>query len=83
MMKSPSELLHELNAALDPMENDSLSVIQYATLLTVLTSGSDAANAATAIEGIHRLMFEIRDHGENLHKQFEAARQIVKRLANP
>jgi hypothetical protein len=83
MTEGPSELLHKLSAALDPMENDSLSVIQYATLLTVLTSGSDAANAATAIEGIHRLMFEIRDHGENLNKQWEAARQIVKRLANP
>jgi hypothetical protein len=80
MMKSPSELLHELNAALDPMENDSLSVIQYATLLTVLTS---ARYAETAMDGIHRLMFEIRDHGENLNKQYEAARQIVKRLSNP
>lgn len=80
MMKSPSELLHELNAALDPMENDSLSVIQYATLLTVLTSRPDAE---IAIDGIHRLMFEIRDHGENLYKQYDAAREIVKRLSNP
>jgi hypothetical protein len=80
MMESPSELLHKLNAALDPMENDSLSVIQYATLLTVLTSGPDAE---TAIDGIHRLMFEIRDHGENLYKQYDAAREIVKRLSNP
>jgi hypothetical protein len=80
MMESPSKLLHKLNAALDPMENDSLSVIQYATLLTVLTSGPDAE---TAMDGIHCLMFEIRDHGENLEKQYEAAHQVVEALIQP
>jgi hypothetical protein len=58
----------------------TLSIIQCATLLTVLTSGPDAE---TAMDGIHRLMFEIRDHGENLKKQYEAAHQIMKRLSNP
>jgi hypothetical protein len=39
-------------------------------LLTVLTSGPDAE---TAMDGIHRLMFEIRDR-RKLEKQYEAAR---------
>jgi hypothetical protein len=46
----------------------------------VLTAGPDAE---TAIDGIHRLMFEIRDRAENLKKQWEASAQIVERLANP
>jgi hypothetical protein len=62
------------------MENDSLAIIEYAGLLAVLTAGPDAE---TAIDGIHRLMFEIRDHAENLKKQLDASAQIVKRLANP
>lgn len=79
-MRTPAEMLEDLRRALDPMENDSLAIIEYATLLTVLTSDPDAE---VAMDGIHRLMFEIRGHAENLKKQWEASAQLVKRLANP
>jgi hypothetical protein len=75
-----TELISELWRCLDPMEDDSLSIFQYSTLLGVLTAGPDADSA---IDGIHRLMLEIREHAENLIRQREAAVEIVQRLANP
>jgi hypothetical protein len=41
-MKTTPEPIDDLRLALDPMENDSLAIIEYAGLLTVLTSGPDA-----------------------------------------
>jgi hypothetical protein len=62
------------------MEDDSLAVVQYVGLLAVLTAGPDAE---TAMDGIHRLMLEIRDHADNLRKKQEDAWKIMKCLANP
>ena len=80
-MKTPAELLDDLKGVLDPMENDSLAVFEYAELLVALTT--DIPNAETAMKGIHRLMFEIKDHADNLRVKQDEAWQIVKRLANP
>ena len=79
-MKTPAELLEDLSRVLDPMENDSLAVFEYASLLSVLTAGPDAESA---MDGIHRLTLEIRDHADNLRMKHDEAWQIVKRLANP
>jgi hypothetical protein len=79
-MKTPAELINDLKGQLEPMENDYLSIIQYAGLLSVLTAGPDAE---TAIDGIHRLMFEIRDHAAAIGKQHEAIWRIVKCLDDP
>jgi hypothetical protein len=70
----------ELWRCLDRMEDDSLSIFQYSTMLGVLTAGP---HAETAMDGIHRLMFEIMGCAGNLIRQREAAVEIVKRLANP
>jgi hypothetical protein len=40
-------------------------------------------DADTAIDGMHRLMLEIRQHADNLRMKQDEAWQIVKRLANP
>ena len=79
-MKNPAELINDLKGNLEPMENDYLSIIQYALLLSVLTAGPDAE---TAMDGIHRLMFEISDHATAIKKQHEAMWQIVRCLGNP
>jgi hypothetical protein len=73
-----AEIAREIRHILDPIENDSLAIIEYAGLLVVLTAGPDAE---TAIDGIHRLMYEIKDHAENIKKQWEAARLPVNKMA--
>jgi len=79
-MKMPAELIDDLKKALDPMEDDAAAVFQYSSLLGVLLAGPDAD---TAIDGMHRLMLEIRQHADNLRMKQDEAWQIVKRLANP
>jgi len=79
-MKTPAELIEDLKSALDPMEDDCAAVFDYSSLLGVLLAGPDAD---TAIDGMHRLMLEIRQHADNLRMKQDEAWQIVKRLANP
>jgi hypothetical protein len=62
------------------MKDDAAAVFQYSSLLGVLLAGPDAD---TAIDGMHRLMLEIRQHADNLRMKQDEAWQIVKRLANP
>jgi hypothetical protein len=73
-----AEIERNLRRIIDPIENDSLAIIEYAGLLVVLTAGPDAE---TAIDGIHRLMFEIRDHAENIKKQWEELGRLAGQIA--
>jgi hypothetical protein len=80
MMKTPAELIADLGHTLGEMEDDCLATFEYAGLLSVLSAGPDAE---TAMDGIHRLMLEIRERANNLRMKQDEAWQIVKRLANP
>jgi hypothetical protein len=79
-MKTPAELIADLGHTIGEMENDSLAAFEYAGLLSVLTASPDAE---CAMDGIHRLMLEIRDRANNLRMKQDEAWQIYKRLANP
>jgi len=62
------------------MEDDADTIFDYATLIGVLTAGPDAD---TTLEGIRRLMIEIRNRADNLRRHHDDATQAVQRLANP
>jgi hypothetical protein len=79
-MKTPAELIDDARRALGAMEDDAGTIFDYATLIGVLTAGPDAD---TALEGIRRLMIEIRNRADNSRRHHDDATQAVQRLANP
>jgi hypothetical protein len=79
-MKTPAQLLDDATRALNQMDDHIRAVFDYASLLGVLLAGSDAE---TAIDGMHRLMLEIRASADDLRTFHDDATQAVKRLAKP
>jgi hypothetical protein len=79
-MKTPTELIDDAKHALAAMENHCEAVYEYAGLLSVLMAGPDAE---TAMEGMHRLMLEIRGRADDLRTFHDDATRAVHRLANP
>jgi hypothetical protein len=73
-----TETARVLTESIFEMESDIYAIIQYSTLLGVLTAGPDAE---TPMDGIHRVMQEIRDHGLALQNTFNAACEIIKKGA--
>lgn len=78
-MKTPTELIDEVKRALDPMDDDCNAIFQYSSLLGVLMAGPDAE---TAMDGMHRLMLDIRTRADNLRRLHDDATQAVQRLAS-
>lgn len=76
-----AKLSQELLAILDPVEDDSLAIVEYAGLLVELTQPGREVAAAGAAKGVHRLLYEIRDHAERVKEQWDLARQFAIRLA--
>jgi hypothetical protein len=80
-MKTAEELLSDLNEALVPIENDYLSIKDYAHLLQGVTSGREVHQEH--VPGIYRLLFEIVDRAEAIRKHHDTASQILHRLRHP
>ena len=71
--------LDELNYSLSQMDIEIEAVFDYATLLGVMTAGPDAE---TAMEGICRLLGDIRIRTEAIRSFHDDMREAVKRLAS-
>ena len=78
-MKTPTERIDDLKSALNPMD-DCNAIFQYSSLLGALMAGPDAE---TAMDGMHRLILDIRARADNLRRLHDDATQAVQRLANP
>lgn len=79
-MKTPAELIAELQSILIGVEDDDLSVREYGRLFAVLTAHPDIEGV---MDGMNRLSWLIVDHGNNLSAAHDRMREIVRRLANP
>jgi hypothetical protein len=80
-MKTPPELATDLNKSIYEMEDDIMSIIDFANLLLGVTGGKEIEPCH--VPGIYRLLDSMLEHGHSLHRRHNEARQISGRLTNP
>ncbi|MBX9822004.1 MAG: hypothetical protein K2Y19_15350 [Afipia birgiae] len=79
-MKTPLELIAELQSILFDIEDHDLAVREYGDMFAALTS-QEAIIGARA--GMYRVSLLMVDHGNSLTAAHDRMREIVKHLANP
>lgn len=79
-MQTATENIEQLSRLLNGVEDDHYAVIQYCELLVALSASPDIAGC---LEGVNRLVWQIKRHGEKICDAHEIAAGIVSRLANP
>jgi hypothetical protein len=69
-----------LRRALDPIEDDTVAIIDFAEMLVVLASGPDVE---TVSAGIRRVAMEINDRAHAIHRCVEDVSKIASELVPP
>ncbi|WP_027578400.1 hypothetical protein [Bradyrhizobium sp. Ai1a-2] len=78
MTETPAQIIRATEWPLSQMDECITAVFQYATLLSVLTAQPDAE---TAMDGIWRVVGDIRDRAQDLRDFHTNASQALSRLA--
>jgi hypothetical protein len=79
-MKTAAELIDDASTALGEMRGKAQAIHDYASMLGVLRSGHNAENA---LEGVYRVVLEIRSLADDVRTYHDDAKQAVQRLAKP
>lgn len=81
MTCNPQQQIAELRSLIGDMENDVLSILDFAALIEECQPGPVITDDVSG--GIHRVVAQIREHARALREARTNSWQIVCKLANP